>query len=115
VNAQFLGDLSAALAMGRPHPPADISLDGLAVRTHWSVPPHPWWLKLSEWKGVIFLGRGGCRLDGLGFPESPKSLDRSFVATGFDLQQLYARYATVLSASRTSGYGYIKRIPNGQK
>lgn len=41
MHAQLLGDLGAALAVGRPHPPADISLDGLAVRTHWSVPSGP--------------------------------------------------------------------------
>ena len=41
VDPQRLGDLSHALAMGRPHPPADISLDGLAVTTHRSCPSSP--------------------------------------------------------------------------
>ncbi len=34
VDAKRLGDLRDAMAEGRPHPPPDISLDGLAVRTH---------------------------------------------------------------------------------
>jgi hypothetical protein len=41
VGPQLLGDLSHALAMERPHPPADISLDGLAVTTHRSGPSSP--------------------------------------------------------------------------
>ena len=38
---QLLGDLHHALAVGRPHPPADISLDGFAVATHRSIPSGP--------------------------------------------------------------------------
>ena len=34
VNPQPLGDLRHALAVRGAHPPADISLDGLVVRTH---------------------------------------------------------------------------------
>jgi hypothetical protein len=41
VNPKLLGDLRHALAIGRPHPPADIRLDGLAVTTHRSVPSGP--------------------------------------------------------------------------
>jgi hypothetical protein len=38
MDPQFLGNLGHALVMGRPLPPAGISLDGLAVTTHRSVP-----------------------------------------------------------------------------
>jgi hypothetical protein len=41
VDAQLLGDIRHTLAVGWPHPPADISLDGLAVRTHRSIPSGP--------------------------------------------------------------------------
>lgn len=34
VDAPFLGDRRHALAVGRAHPTADISLDGFAERTH---------------------------------------------------------------------------------
>jgi hypothetical protein len=37
MDAQLLGNLRHALAVGRAHPRAHISLDGLAVRTHRSV------------------------------------------------------------------------------
>ena len=43
IDGQLLGDLVHALPMGWPHPTADISLDGLAVRTHRSIPSGPWW------------------------------------------------------------------------
>jgi hypothetical protein len=41
VDPQLLGDLGHALAMGRPHPPSHIGLDGLAVTTHRSIPSSP--------------------------------------------------------------------------
>jgi len=41
VDPQLPGDLRHALAMGRPHPEADISLDGLAVTIHGSVLSSP--------------------------------------------------------------------------
>jgi hypothetical protein len=34
MDPKLLRDLGHALAMGRSHPPADISLDDLAVTTH---------------------------------------------------------------------------------
>jgi hypothetical protein len=37
-NARATGDLSHALPVRRAHPPSHISLDGLAVTTHWSCP-----------------------------------------------------------------------------
>jgi hypothetical protein len=65
VDPQLLGDLRYYLAVGRPHLRADISLDGLAVRTHRSIPlgplvvEVPWWWKWSGWRVVNFPGRGG--------------------------------------------------------
>lgn len=38
MDAQLLGDLRHALAVGRARPPVHISLDGFAARTHRSVP-----------------------------------------------------------------------------
>ena len=37
MDPKLLGDLGHGLAMGRPDPPTDISLDGLAARTHRSA------------------------------------------------------------------------------
>jgi hypothetical protein len=41
MDPKLLGDLRHALAVGRAHPAADISLDGLAVTTHRSIPSGP--------------------------------------------------------------------------
>jgi len=40
-DTQFLGDLNHARRVGRDHAPADISIVGLAIRAHRSIPSSP--------------------------------------------------------------------------
>ena len=54
--AQMSAELGHALPVGRVHPSPHISLNSLAVTTHWSCPQAPGWM---DQRGDIFPETGG--------------------------------------------------------